>query len=118
MTTPERTKIFGTIAGEQCEFYSPLAGQISALVRVTQVALNEDLPISARMDSLVLAEDIIMSLLAISDERKAKLTRQFAMGEVDLGAVLNEVMTQVNAQDVEAAAPVKRGRGRPRKATA
>jgi hypothetical protein len=119
MTSPERTKFYGIIAGEECEFYTPLDGQISALVRVTQVALNEDLPVASRMDSLVLAEDIIMSLLAMDEGWKAKLARKLALGEAELAPILGEVLKQADvAPKAPTNGPVKRGRGRPRKAVA
>lgn len=115
--TSDRKKFKVTIGGDTVECLFPRDGQIVALTRASLVLQDEELPINSRLESLVLAEDIVLSLLAPGDLAwKKQLSKKLALGELELADVVSHIMDVAFTTDDEPEQPtaVKR-RGRPRK---
>jgi len=118
MTETSRKKFLVTVAGDTVECLMPRDGQISALSRAILVVEDESLPVNAKLESLVLVEDIFMSLINNGDPAwKTQLKRKLAMGELELLDIVSEVMQKAFAtQEDQPTQPAVKRRGRPRKA--
>jgi hypothetical protein len=103
--------------GDQIAIKVPTDGQLAALWRGVQTWRSDKTSVEAKMDAVILMEDIVFSLMVMDREQEDKLRTKLAMGQAELAPVVNVIFEAVKGSALEKAAPAKKAvrRGRPPK---
>jgi hypothetical protein len=115
-TSPVRKRYAGTIDGEPAQLMAPESGQMAAIGRSLMTLEANSSSIMDRMEAVVLAEDVVLSLIEMDDEAMKKLKKKLARGEATMESLISQIVTQTTGNTAPTTGPVKAvRRGRPRK---